>query len=141
MDKADAPRKGRMKRTAERLRDTASDAGNASLDAIGNNPAVAIAVAAAAGAVAAGVIPTSRREVETLGPVAAKARRAAGALYATARSAGIAQLGEKGLTSAAIASGVAAVVGAVLKAGDARPDDAAAQVKDAPPRTAPDQPA
>ena len=99
------------------LRDRVGEAGEAGRQALEDHPGIAVAVAATVGAVVAGVVPTSRREVEALRPVAQKAREAIDKAVETAKTSSIQHLTEKGLTSAAISSGVASLVGAVLKSG------------------------
>jgi hypothetical protein len=100
------------------LRERVGEAGEAGRQALEDHPGIAVAVAATVGAVVAGVIPTSRREVEALRPVAQKARQAMGKAVETAKTSGIQHLTEKGLNSAAISAGVASLVGAVLKSGN-----------------------
>jgi hypothetical protein len=111
-------RRDRMSENMDTLRDRIAETSDAARETLQDHPGIAVAVAATVGAVVASVVPTSRREVKALRPVADKARTVFDKAVATAKSSGMQHFAEKGVTSAAISSGVAGFVGAVLKAGN-----------------------
>jgi hypothetical protein len=118
----------RISDNIDSLRERAAEAGEAGRQALEDHPGIAVAVAATVGAVAAGVIPTSRREAEALRPVAKKARAAIRKAVDTAKASGLQHIDQMGLTSAAISSGVVGLVGAVLKANKATSEPVAPHV-------------
>ena len=109
----------------------ANDAARASTELLDANPFGAIAGVIAAGAVAAALIPTSRREIETLGPLAGKLRHAIEEAVEAAKLAGSNELTAAGLTVAAASDGLGGVVGKVVKAAGVSASAAAASVKQA----------
>ena len=111
--------------------DKASDAGRTATQALDSSPLAALAGAIAIGAVAAAFIPTSRREIEALGPWAEKLRDAAEEAFKAARDAGTGELTAAGLTVAAASDGLGGVVGKIVKAATASAAAAASSVKQA----------
>ena len=104
-------------KTAQRAAsDRASEAARATTEALDANPLSALAGAIAIGAVAAAFIPTTRREIEALGPWAEKLRESAQEAYHAAREAGTGELTAGGLTLAAASDGVGGIVGKIVKA-------------------------
>ena len=97
----------------------ASQAGRSATETLDSSPLAALAGAIAIGAVAAAFIPTSRREIEALGPWAEKLREAAAEAFQAAREAGTGELTAAGLTVAAASDGLGGIVGKIVKAATA----------------------
>ena len=81
-------------------RDKADQARRRAAEEIDENPIVALVGGIALGAVAAAVLPRTRREVEALGPLGNKITDAARGAVDKARSAGKEKIGELGLDRA-----------------------------------------
>lgn len=125
------------KSAQQMVTETATSAGRAASDALDTSPLGALAGAIAIGAVAAAFIPTTRRELEALGPWAEKLRDAAGKAFAAAKQAGTIELTAAGLSVAAASDGIGGVVGKIVKAATASASAAATSVKQS--RTVPVQ--
>ena len=111
--------------------DKAVDAARATSEALDANPLGALAGALAAGAVAAALIPLSRRESDALGPFAAQLRGAVEDAVEAAKEAGSGELTAAGLTIAAASDGLGGVMGKVVKAAGVSASAAATSVKQA----------
>ncbi len=138
LDNRAAPRRG--ERTTERVKDTArratqtakaraSDAGAAVQETLDTSPLTVLAGAIATGAVAAALIPTTRQELQALGPWAESMREALEDAFEAAKKAGVAELTAGGLTFAAASNGAGGLVGKVVKAATAASGAAATSVK------------
>lgn len=134
----EAPR--RSKRAKERAKEaarlakktvttTANDAAKAATETLDANPMGMLAGAIAAGAVAAALIPTTRQELQALGPWAEKMRDALEDAFESAKDAGLAELTAGGLTFAAASDGVGGIIGKIVKAAGAASGAAATTVK------------
>lgn len=119
--------------SARNVRDTAKtkvdDAVKSTAQALEDNPFGAIAGAIAVGAVAAAMLPATRREVETLGPWTEKLRDTLVDAFDAAKHAGATELTAAGLTMAAASDGVGGMVGKIVKAATAASTAAAGTVK------------
>ena len=128
-----AKRRERVAETARAARDTAKakadDAVRATAKALDDNPFGALAGAIAVGAVAAAMIPATRRELEALGPWTEKMRESVGEAFEAAKNAGTGELTAAGLTMAAASDGVGGMVGKLVKAMAAASSAAATSVK------------
>jgi len=107
----------------------ADDASQATVEVLEGSPLGAIAGAIAVGAVAAALIPATRREIEALGPLADRLRAAAVDAFDAAREAGNLELTAAGLTLAAASDGLGGVVGKIVKAATAATAAAATSVR------------
>lgn len=81
-------------------REKASEVKRRTADGIDENPLVALVGGIALGAVAAAVLPRTRREIEALGPIGTKLNGAAREAVDKVRSAGKEKIGELGLDRA-----------------------------------------
>ncbi|MBA3895658.1 MAG: hypothetical protein H0X36_00650 [Sphingomonadaceae bacterium] len=106
----------RARAGVDRMRDQATSAVEAGAEAIDSAPLSALAGAIALGAVAAALIPNSRRELQIAGPVGGRVRGALEEAFAAAKTAGAEQLTAKGLTSTALTNGIGQLVGNILTA-------------------------
>jgi hypothetical protein len=113
----------------ESAKSKVDDAVKSTVQALDENPFGAIAGAIAAGAVAAAMIPATRRELEALGPWTEKMRDALSDAFAAAKEAGAGELTAAGLTMAAASDGVGGMVGKIVKAATAASTAAASSVK------------
>lgn len=113
----------------ETAKTKADEAVKATAQALDENPFGALAGAIAVGAVAAAMIPATRRELEALGPWTDKMRVALGEAFDAAKDAGTSELTAAGLTLAAASDGVGGLVGKVVKAAAAASGAAASSVK------------
>lgn len=127
-------RRERVVETARAARDTAKakadDAVKATARVLDDNPFGAVAGAIAAGAVAAALIPATRRELEALGPWTEKMREALVDAFDAAKDAGTGELTAAGITMAAASDGLGGMVGKLVKAATAASSAAATSVKD-----------
>ena len=114
----------------------AEDATQTTAEVLDSNPLGAIAGAIAFGAVAAALIPASRRELEALGPIAERLRKAAEEAFHAAREAGVGELTTAGLSLAAASDGLGGIVGKLVKAATAASSAAATSVRDHRPAAA-----
>ena len=128
-----AKRRERVVESARAVGDTAKskadDAVRATAQALDDNPFGALAGAIAFGAVAAAMIPATRRELESLGPWTDKMRVALGDAFDAAKDAGTGELTAAGLTFASASDGVGGIVGKIVKAAAAASGAAASSVK------------
>jgi ElaB/YqjD/DUF883 family membrane-anchored ribosome-binding protein len=126
-------RRQRVADSARAVRDTAQhradEAVKATAEALDQNPFGALAGAIAFGAVAAAMIPATRRELETLGPWAEHMRDALVEAFDAAKTAGTGELTASGLTLAAASDGVGGIVGKIVKAATVATSAAATSVK------------
>ena len=127
-------RRERVVETARTARDTAKakadEAVKATAKALDENPFGALAGAIAVGAVAAAMIPATRRELEALGPWTEKMREALVEAFDAAKDAGTGELTAAGLTMAAASDGLGGMVGKLVKAATAASSAAATSVKE-----------
>jgi hypothetical protein len=107
----------------------ADGASQATVEALDSNPFGALAGAIAVGAVAAALIPATRREIEALGPLADRLRGLAEDAFHAARDAGTMELTAAGLSLAAASDGLGGVVGKIVKAATAATSAAATSVR------------
>ena len=105
--------------TAQQMREKVAQqtkaAARATAETLESNPFGIVAGAIALGAVAAALIPATRRELETLGPVTDRVKELVEEAYHAAREAGSSELTAAGLTAAAATNGFGGVVGALIK--------------------------
>lgn len=106
----------RARKGVERVREQAQSVATAGAEAIDNAPLSALAGAIALGAVAAALIPATRRELQTAGPLGDRARDALTEAFSAAKAAGSEQLTAKGLTSTALTNGLGQMVGNIITA-------------------------
>lgn len=121
--------KAKARESADRVRAKASEALDSSVEVIDNSPLTAIAGALAVGAVAAALIPATRQELETVGPLGIRVKGALDQAFTAAKSAGAEHLTAQGLTSTALSTGLGGIVGGILKAALAASSAANAQTK------------
>lgn len=132
------PRKKKRERATDAVLDVgkkakrrADDAAQAAVETFDQNPFGALAGAIAVGAVAAAMIPATRRELEALGPWTDRMREALVDAFDAAKDAGTGELTAAGLTLAAASDGVGGLVGKIVKAATVATAAAATTVKDA----------
>jgi ElaB/YqjD/DUF883 family membrane-anchored ribosome-binding protein len=101
---------------ADAVRQQATAAYEAGAHAVDSAPLTALAGAIALGAVAAALLPSSTREIQTLGPLGDRVRGALDDAYTAAKTAGAEQLTARGLTAAATSTGAGALLGSIVKA-------------------------
>ena len=105
--------------TAQQVREKVTQqtqaAARATAETLESNPFGAVAGAIAIGAVAAALIPASRRELEALGPITDRVKGYVEEAYHAARDAGSSELTAAGLTAAAATNGFGGVIGALIK--------------------------
>ena len=106
----------KVRESTDALKSRAVHALDTGVEAIDNSPLTAIAGALAVGAVAAALIPTTRQELQTVGPLGGRVRGALDHAFAAAKSAGAEQLTTRGLTSTALSTGLGGVIGGIVKA-------------------------
>lgn len=125
-------KRDRVADKARAVRDTATSSADnavkATAEAVDQNPFGALAGAIAVGAVAAAMIPASRRELEALGPWTDKMRDAIVEAFDAAKAAGAVELTAGGLTLAAASEGVGGIVGKLVKAATVASSAAATSV-------------
>ncbi len=119
----------RLKAASRTVADTADDVADKVQDTLEANPLGALAGAVAIGAAVAALVPTSRREHEALGPLAAKLRNTVGEAFDAARSAGSNELSAAGLTVAAASDGIGGIIGKLSKAATVSATAAATTVR------------
>ena len=132
--------KDSVRKSADALKSRAVVALDSGVEAIDNSPLTAIAGALAVGAAAAALIPATRREIDTLGPLGTRARGALDQAFNAAKSAGADQLTTRGLTSAALSTGLGGVIGGIVKAALAASAAAGQEARQSPSPTAPATP-
>lgn len=129
--------------TAQQVRDKVTQqtqaAARATAETLESNPFGAVAGAIAIGAVAAALIPATRRELETLGPVTDRMKELVEEAYHAARAAGSSELTAAGLTAAAATNGFGGVISALIKTATTAAGAAATTMRDK--RAATDAPA
>ena len=120
--------------TAQQMREKVAQqtqaAARATAETLESNPFGFVAGAIALGAVAAALIPATRRELETLGPVADRVKDLVEEAYNAAREAGSSELTAAGLTAAAATNGFGGVVGALIKTATTAAGVAATTMRD-----------
>lgn len=79
---------GRARQAAHSTRETASDAAHRATDGVQSNPLAALVGGVAVGAVVGALLPRTRQEVETLGPIGKRLTSTAKAAALAARDAG-----------------------------------------------------
>ena len=127
---ASAAKKARA--TVDKARNRAGEAIGAGVGAIDGSPLAALAGAIAVGAVAAALIPATRRELSATGPVAERVRGALDHAFQAAKSAGSEELSLRGLTINAATSGIGTLIGGIITAAVAA-SSAASDAITAPP--------
>jgi len=119
----------RVKDAADTVSTRVKDAAGTTTQALDANPFGAIAGAIAVGAVAAAMIPATRRELNALGPWSERMRDQLGEAFEAAKTAGGGELTAAGLTFAAASTGVGGIVGTLVKAATAATAAAASSAR------------
>ena len=114
--KTKSPRKSSGAKAASALGKRADDAAKATTEALSSSPLAALAGAIAVGAVAAALIPATKRELAAVGPLGDRVRDAMGEAIKAARDAGNGELTAAGISFTAATTGLSGVLASLVKA-------------------------
>lgn len=110
------PAAAKARDKAKAVQERAKQSVEAGVQRLEDNPLAALAGAIAVGAVAAAIIPASRRELATIGPIGERVKDAMGEAFRAAKSAGAEQLTASGMTATAATSGLGVLAGHLVTA-------------------------